>query len=892
MADKSTIKIKRSSTTNAPSTLNTGELAYSFGAAGQADNGGRLFVGGMGAGSDLNSAIGAPIVIGGKYFTDMLDHVTGTLTASSAVLVDSSKKIDEWLVDNLSLNGNTVSTTDTDGHLVLNPNGSGKVKIANTWYLPRSGGTDTYILTTNGTDATWQQPASSSISLAAGSGSGTVSTGGTLTFTGGVGITTSVTSATVTINSTSPSGYTSTATGGTTTTLTASSNGNQFFTGSTTQTVKLPATSTLVVGRQFIIVNNSSGDLAIQDTGAGGIVTQKAGTQITYTVASILAETWVYEYSGAQAITGSGSLVFSNSPSLVTPSLGVASATSINGLTVTSSTGTLTLANAKTLTVNNTITLAGTDATTITLPSTTGTVALNNQTFYIGTTSVAINRASSNLALTGITSIDGSAASVAHVLTIGTGLSGTSFDGSSAVTVALADGYGDTKNPYAVKTTKYFLAGPVTGSDAAPAFRAIEATDIPTLNQNTSGSAASLSATLVVGSGGTGTTTGSITGTGALSFTAGGSGDQNVNLVPLGSGTVDVSSKRITSVATPTQSSDAATKGYVDATKSGLDVKDSVRVATTANLSATASGTGAGKTLTNSGSQSAITIDSIVLSSGDRVLVKDQTTGANNGIYTVTTVGTASINWVLTRATDADNSPTGEVTAGMFTFVEEGTTNADSGWVMTTNDAITLDTTALAFVQFSGAGQITAGDGLTKTGNTINAVGTTSRITANADSIDIASDYVGQSTITTLGTVGTGTWQGTAVAGQYGGTGVNNSGKTITLGGNLTTSGAYATTLTATANTSITLPTTGTLATLDGSETLTNKTIGSSSSWNGNAIAYNYGGTGFTTYASGDLIYASATNTLSKLTAGDAYTFLQMNASGVPVWGAIDGGTY
>ena len=117
---------------------------------------------------------------------------------------------------------------------------------------------------------------------------------------------------------------------------------------------------------------------------------------------------------------------------------------------------------------------------------------------------------------------------------------------------------------------------------------------------------------------------------------------------------------------------DAATKGYVDSVKQALDIKDSVRVATTANLTATASGTGAGKTLTNSGTQAAITIDSIVLSSGDRVLVKDQTTAANNGIYTVTTVGTASTNWVLTRATDADNSPSGEVTPGMFTFVEEG----------------------------------------------------------------------------------------------------------------------------------------------------------------------------------------------------------------------------
>ena len=891
MADKSTIRIKRSSTTNAPSTLNTGELSYSFGTGAQNNNGDRLFIGAMGAGSDLQGTAAAPVVVGGKYFTDMMDHVTGTLTASSAVLVDSSKKIDEWLVDNLSLNSNTVSTTDTNGHLVLNPNGTGKVKIADAWYLPRSGGTNTYILTTDGTDATWAQPAASSITLAAGSGSGSVSTGGTLTLSGGNGIITSVSGSTVTITSTGAGGYASTATGGSTTTLTASDVANQFFTGSTTQTVKLPSTATLTVGKEYFITNNSSGSLTVQTSDAGAIVTQIAGTQITYIVAATGAETWVYEYTGAQAITGSGSLVFSNSPSLVTPSLGVASATSINGLTVTSSTGTLTVANTKTFTVNNTITLAGTDATTITLPSITGTVALNNQTVYIGTTAIAINRASAAAhALTGV-SIDGSAGSVANALTISTGLSGSSYNGSSAVTIALASAYGDTTNPYGVKTTKYFLAGPVSGSDAAPSFRAIETTDIPTLNQNTSGSAASLSATLAVGSGGTGTTTGSITGTGGLTFTAGGS-DTNVTLVPLGIGTVDVSSKRITSVATPTQSSDAATKGYVDATKSGLDVKDSVRVATTANLSATASGTGAGKTLTNSGSQSAITIDSIVPSSGERVLVKDQTTGANNGIYTVTTVGSASINWVLTRATDADNTPTGEVTAGMFTFVEEGTTNADSGWVMTTNDAITLDTTSLAFVQFSGAGQITAGNGLTKTGNTIDVVGTTSRITANADSIDIASDYVGQSTITTLGTVGTGTWQGTAVAGQYGGTGVNNSGKTITLGGNLTTSGAYATTLTATANTSITLPTTGTLATLDGSETLTNKTIGSSSSWNGNAIAYNYGGTGFTTYATGDLIYASASNTLSKLTAGGAYTVLQMNASGVPVWGGIDGGTY
>jgi hypothetical protein len=177
---------------------------------------------------------------------------------------------------------------------------------------------------------------------------------------------------------------------------------------------------------------------------------------------------------------------------------------------------------------------------------------------------------------------------------------------------------------------------------------------------------------------------------------------------------VSLNSQKITNLATPTADADAATKAYVDALKQGLDVKQSVRVATTANI-------------TLSGTQ---TIDGVVVSVGDRVLVKDQTTGSNNGIYVV-----AASTW--SRDTDADTSA--KITAGMFTFVAEGTTNSDSGWVLTTNDSIVLGTTSLAFSQFSGAGQITAGSGLTKTGNTID-VGTASsaRIVVNADSIDLA----------------------------------------------------------------------------------------------------------------------------------------------------------
>ena len=209
---------------------------------------------------------------------------------------------------------------------------------------------------------------------------------------------------------------------------------------------------------------------------------------------------------------------------------------------------------------------------------------------------------------------------------------------------------------------------------------------------------------------------------------------------------VSLNSQKITNLATPTADTDAATKAYVDAARSGLDVKASVRAATTANI-------------TLSGAQ---TIDGVSVIAGDRVLVKDQSTASTNGIYVA-----AASTW--SRATDADVDA--EVHAGMFTFVEEGTANADTGWVLTTNNPITVGSTALAFAQFSGAGQITAGAGLTKTGNTIDAVGTANRITVNANSIDIASTYVGQTSLTTLGTITTGVWNGTAIAVAKGGSG-------------------------------------------------------------------------------------------------------------------------
>lgn len=225
-------------------------------------------------------------------------------------------------------------------------------------------------------------------------------------------------------------------------------------------------------------------------------------------------------------------------------------------------------------------------------------------------------------------------------------------------------------------------------------------------------------------------------------------------------------------VSTPVSDNDAANKAYVDAARSGLDVKDSVRVATTAALP---SFTFLTNVITATANGALPQIDGVTLVNGDRLLVKNETStnAPYNGIYVVTDVGGASDPFVLTRADDANSNA--EVTAGLFTFVEEGTDNADSGWVLTTNNPITLNTTDLAFAQFSGAGAIIAGDGLTKTGNTIDVGGTTDRITVTSTAVDIANTYAGQTSITTLGTVGTGTWQGTEVAIEYGGTGATSA---------------------------------------------------------------------------------------------------------------------
>ena len=240
----------------------------------------------------------------------------------------------------------------------------------------------------------------------------------------------------------------------------------------------------------------------------------------------------------------------------------------------------------------------------------------------------------------------------------------------------------------------------------------------------------------------------------------------NLALAPNGTGSVTVPSGYEARAGFGSDS--LVNKTYVDSVANGLDVKASVKVATTANLAATYNN-GAG-TLTAS-SNGAIAVDGVTLSVNDRVLVKDQTTQTQNGFYKVTTTGSGGAAFVLTRTPDADEAS--EVTGGAFTFVEEGTANADNGYVATHNGTPTLGTTNITFDQFSGAGQIAAGNGLTKTGNTIDVVGTADKITVSANAITIASSYVGQNTITTLGTIATGVWNGTDIGVAHGGTGLS-----------------------------------------------------------------------------------------------------------------------
>ncbi len=243
---------------------------------------------------------------------------------------------------------------------------------------------------------------------------------------------------------------------------------------------------------------------------------------------------------------------------------------------------------------------------------------------------------------------------------------GTGGSGGSATTIEAIGGSGSFADLFTSRTQNTFLAAP-NGSNGAATFRAMVAADVPSLAHT------------------------------KISDFDTGVRTNRLDQMAAPTGSVSLNSQTITNLADPVNTQDAATKGFVEATSQGLDVKDSCKAATTGNITIS--------TALNNGD----TLDGVTLATNDRVLVKDQSTASQNGIYIV---GSSPA-----RASDL---AAGSDAAGMFTFVEQGTVNADNGFVCTSNKGSAVTgTNNLTFAQFSGAGQITAGDGLDKSGNTL-----------------------------------------------------------------------------------------------------------------------------------------------------------------------------
>jgi hypothetical protein len=287
------------------------------------------------------------------------------------------------------------------------------------------------------------------------------------------------------------------------------------------------------------------------------------------------------------------------------------------------------------------------------------------------------------------------------------------------------------------------------------------------------------------------------TSSGSLTIdSAGGTVTIDNNLTISASKTIDMGANKVTNIADPTGAQDAASKAYVDAVKTGLDIKDSCDVATTADVSTWtySNGTaGVGATLTAAGN-GVVAIDSVNLTLNMRVLVKDQSPSTENGIYYVSTAGAAGAILVLTRALDA-NQPA-ELTGGSFTFVEQGTTQAENGYVFTHNGEPTFGTgnTALTVAQFSGAGQIIAGTSLTKSGNTMNVATDGTTMFTLSDALSVKSTGTAGQVLRSTGTAGQAAVYGqldlansAAVTGiaavPNGGTGVNTIGANLLMTG-------------------------------------------------------------------------------------------------------------
>ena len=778
----SIIRIKRSQVSGNPNTLAAGELAYSALSDNGSNGGDRLYIG---IGTETNGNAANHLVIGGKFFTDRLDHTAGVLTADSALVVDGDSKLDRLNVDNIRLDGNTISSTNTNGDITLDPAGTGVVRVEGD--LTVTGTINATITGSSDAANRWTTPRD-------------------LSLTG---------DATATLEDVDGSGDVS----ATLTLATVNSNVGQF--GSSTEipviTVNGKGLVTAVSTQSISTSLNIAADSGTPDSVDLGVDTlsivggEGIGTSVTNNTITISAEDASSSNKGVASFNDTDFSVSSGAVSL---------STSINS--DIGSFGSSTAIPVITVNAKGLVTAVTTESinTSFNINGDTGTDVFNTGSTltFIGTDPVQTAVADDSVTI----SVDDATTSSKGIAQF----SSDNFAVSSGVVTIKDGGIANAElvnSSVTIGSTEISLGGTQTSIDGL--------TELTVDNINING--ATISAT-------------------------GESADISVTLDPKGAGSVDVNGARITNVGDPTQATDAATKSYVDAVAEGLHVHAAVDAATTNTLAVLTGGQvtynngtdGVGATLTLE--LGLTTLDGYTLANGDRILVKNESTLAHNGIY----VRTSST--VLTRTTDYDSDS--EISGGDFVFVVSGTLYNSTGWVQI-DPVNVVGTDPIEWEQFSGAGtylpgeglslvgnefnvnlsttgglefsgsnaiqlkNTIAGDGLTLTEGVIAAVGTTNRITVTADAIDISENYVGQSSITTVGTINSGTWQGTVISPTWGGTGVNNGTNTITLGGNLTISGSHTLTLTTTANTSVTLPTTGTLATLAGAETLTNKTL-------------------------------------------------------------------